>query len=727
MRKFHESLLRHAKLIMVTGLVVLLGAGAYGVGMFEKLSDGSDNFFASGTPSAQANTTLKDVFGTGDSETSVVLFEAKDANANVRDDKYATEVMRIMAGLDTKTVASYYSTGLDQFVSRDSTITYVAVTLDGTTDEQYRQLMDFVGSIDSDLFKVSVGGTLVGQHQTQAQAKEDLTHAELISLPLLALLLLWFFRSPIAAAVPLVISILTIFGALALTRILGVFLPIDTYSLNVITILGVGLSVDYSLLAVNRFREELALGLKPAEAALKTMQTAGRTIFFSGATVIICLLSLLFFPVGFMHSVSIGGATAVATAVLVSTLLLPLALKLLGNGINKWSLRRERSTKGWARLAHMGTNYPWIALSIGVIVIGLLVWPIHAFQMKTFDWHVLPSNQSAYYVGKVMEERFDQKITTLTVLAEFPAAPTPAELCTLAETVQAIEGVDSIRAAYMPTGQLADCATLNYAVQTVPLYAAKFKEAAAEFTNGNYARVDIVPTYGSSDVRIRDVMGRLEDASYADGVSVAITGTAAQARDTLDTYVQWLPYVVGTIALAMIVTLSLLLGSIVLPVQAVIINSLALFISLGVLVMIFQFGWMADLLNMTPSGGFELSIPILIFVVAFGLSMDYAVFLYSRMQEVYDLTNDPQEAIVGGVVKTGPIITAAAMLLFAVVAAFATSRISIIQQVGVGLAVAVLVDAFFVRIFFVPAVMKLFGKLSWWGPKWLKNITIKHE
>lgn len=727
MRNFHKGLLRHAKLIMITGLVVLVGAGVYGAGLFEKLGDGSDNFFASGTPSAQANTKLKDIFGTGDSDTSVVLFEAKNAHANVRDDNYATEILRIMASLDTKTTASYYTTGLDRFVSRDGTITYVAVTLSGTNDEQYQKLMDFANSVDSDLFTVSIGGTLVGQHQTQAQAKEDLTHAELISLPLLALLLLWFFRSPIAAAVPLVMSILTIAGALALTRVLGLFLPIDTYSLNVITILGVGLSVDYSLLAVNRFREELAEGLKPSEAALKTLQTAGRTIVFSGATVIICLLSMLFFPVGFMRSVSIGGATAVVTAIIISTLLLPPALKLLGTTINKWSLRRERSTRGWTRLAHMGTKYPWIALSLGIIIVGLLAWPIHAFQTKTFDWHVLPSNQSAYHVGKVMEERFDQKITTLTVLAEFPSTPTPAQLCTLAETVKGVDGVDSIQAAYMTTDQLTSCDMVNYAIQTVPLYAAKFKEAAGDFTKDNYARVDIVPIYGSSDVRIRDVMNRLQDADYTEGVKIAVTGTAAQSRDTLDTYVHWLPYVIITIVLAMIVTLGLLLGSVVLPLQAVIINSLALFISLSVLVMIFQFGWGADALNMTPSGGFELSIPILIFVVAFGLSMDYAVFLYSRMHEVYDLTDDPQQAIVGGVVKTGPIITAAAMLLFAVVAAFATSRIAIIQQVGVGLAVAVLVDAFFVRIFFVPAVMKLFGRVSWWGPKWLKKITIKHE
>lgn len=727
LRTFYDFLLRHAAPIITIGLIVLIAAGVYGLGLFGQLAGGGDTFFASGTPSAQVNDRLKDIFGSGDSETSVVLFETKGADADVRDAAHVAEVARLMARLDTKTSVGYHTTGLDRFVSRDHRATYVAVTLDGAVDEQYRRLMDFADATTSELFTVSVGGTMIGTQQTTAQAAEDLSRAELISLPILALLLLWFFRSPVAAAVPLVMSILTIAGGLALTRLLGHVLPIDTYSLNVITILGVGLSVDYSLLAVNRFREELNEGATPLNAARKTMQTAGRTVFFSGMTVIVCLLSLLFFPVGFMRSVSIGGTTAVATAVIVSTLLLPLALKLLGHNVNKWSLRRRTSTKGWMWLAHTSTKRPVVAILLGVLIIGVIVWPLHTFQTKTFDWHVLPSNQSAYHVGKVIDERFDQEAATLTVLAEFSSDPTPAQLCELAASVASVEGVKSVQAAYMPAGGLPDCTAVGYVLAAMPTQAAKLEEAAAGFTKHRYARVDIVPSYSASDVRMRGLMDRLAATSYGEGVKVSVTGTAAQARDTLDAYVQWLPFVVGTVVVAMIVTLSLLLGSVMLPIQAVIINSLALFISLGVLVMIFQFGWGAELLNMTPSGGFELSIPILIFVVAFGLSMDYAVFLYSRMHEVYDLTGDPQEAIVGGVVKTGPIITAAALLLFAVVASFATSRISLMQQVGVGLATAVLVDAFFVRIFFVPAVMKLFGKASWWGPKWLKKLTIKHE
>lgn len=721
-------LLKHAKSILISGLLILLGAGVYGIGLFGVLADANDNFFATGTESSKVNEKVKELFGSADNDTSVILFESKNRSATITTEPYASEISRLLKELKTKTVVSYYTTGAaDQFVSKDLHDTYVAVTVEGTNDEQFKALTKFAETAKSDLVKISVGGMLVGKHQTMSQVKDDLAQAELISLPILAVLLFFFFRSPVAAAIPLILSILTILGSLAVARLVGLFVSIDTYTLNVITILSVGLSVDYSLLAVNRFREELDQGLSSHDAAKKTLKTAARTIVFSGATVIICLLALLFFPVGFMRSVSIGGAAAVLVAVIISTVLLPPALKLMGGVINKWSLKRNVSVKGWTRLATGVTKRPIIALLAGVIVISTLVWPVHYFKTQTFDWHVLPSNQSAYYVGKVMSERFEDKTPTLTLLAQFPSEPSVEQLCTLAKTVSAVEGVKAVQGAYAPTKQMNDCTTLARALAYSSAQTMLAQKAANSFVSGSYAKVQIITNYDVNDHRNRDLMNHLENAEYSEGVVISLTGAAAQSLDTLDVYMKWLPYVIGAIAVAMILVLSILLGSVILPIQAVVINSLALFISLGVLIMIFQFGWGASLLCATASGGFELSIPILIFTMAFGLSMDYAVFLYSRMHEVYDLTNDPKEAIIGGVVKTGPIITAAALLMVAVVGAFATSHISLIQQIGIGLVVAVLVDAFFVRIIFVPAIMKLFGHVSWWGPKWLKKMTIKHD
>lgn len=729
MNALKNFLTTHAKPVLISGLILLVGAGTFGTGLFGSLGEGSDNFFASGTQSAKVSQKVTDIFGVDDTQTAVILLEAKDRTADVRAQAYFEEAVRVLEPLKT---TSYYTTGSTQFISRDGHDTYAVATLSGTADEQYKAIMDFSESVKSDKFIISVGGTLVGQQQTLQQSKIDLRLAEMISLPILAVLLFWFFRGPIAAAIPLGMSLLTIAGALAVARIIHFFTPIDTYTLNVITILGVGLSIDYSLLAVNRFREELHAGHSTAVATKRTISTAGRTIFFSGLTVIICLLSLLLFPVGFMRSVSIGGASAVLVAVIISIFLLPPALRLIGKNIDRWSLKpRSRSSKGWRRVAYVVTAHPYLALIVSVVVIGSLVWPISSFQTKTFDWHVLPSNQSAYHVGRAMDERFDMKPATLTVLARFDTKPTVAQLCTLAKTVQGVEGVDGIQAAYVPNAAMPDCQTMPYVLAQLsaesPDQVARLTAMANQYIRGNYARIEVVPAYSTNDARINRVIDDITHARYEPVLQVEVTGQAARAQDTLNAYRSKLPYVVGIIIVAMVLILSILLGSVILPLQAVVINSLALFISLGVMIMIFQFGWGAGLLSLSVSGGFELSIPILIFVIAFGLSMDYAVFLYSRMHELYDLNADPKKAIIDGVTKTGPIITAAALLLFVVVSAFASSHIAIIQQIGVGLAVAVLVDAFFVRTVLVPAIMKLFGKASWWAPAWLKRLTVKHE
>lgn len=736
MKNIGGFLVRHAKVTLIIGSVLLVGAAVYGSGIFSAISDGDDDFYATGTPGSIASKELREKFGSDASEASIILFEAKDRSADITSPEYTTEVQRILSTVSTTSTTSYYNTAATQFVSRDHHDTYAVVTLDGTNEEQYQELTDFADSTDSTLVDVSIGGLLVGRQQTQDQVKSDLAHVELISLPLLAILLFWFFRSVIASAIPLALSLCTILGALAVSRFLNIFFSLDSYTLNVVTILSVGLSIDYSLLAVNRFREELAHGKSPTEAAEKTAKTAGRTIFFSGLTVIVCLLALLFFPIGFMQSVSIGGAASVFVAAVISIVLLPPALRLIGTRIDMWSLKpRKQVSKGWLSLARNVTSHPYIALTVGIVIIASLVWPVSSFKVSEFDWRALPANQSAHHVGQVIGEEFDNATSSITLLATFDQSPSPEQLCMLAQSVGEINGVDSVQGAYAPvadsTSPLHTCTGLSMKVAAIarvePQSAALLETTANKYVNGSTAKLDIVSKYGITDEKTRQIIADIENTSFENVIAKGVTGSAVRLNETTDAYLRQMPYAIGLIVLAMIIILGILLGSVILPIQATIINSIALFISLGVLVMIYQFGWGASLLHTTVTGGFDLSIPILILAIAFGLSMDYSVFLYSRMHEIYDLKNDPDEAIIQGVVKTGPIITAAALLLFVVVAAFITSKISMIQQIGIGLSVAVLVDAFFVRTILVPAIMKLFGRASWWAPQWLKKLTIRHE
>lgn len=734
MTSLTHFLTKHAKSTVIIGVILLLAAGVYGAGLFNTLKS-SDNFYASDSKSKAAQDRLVQLYGTSDTDAIIVLLEKKPGvTVDLKSTAAATEATNILHGFNsTATIQSYYSTHQDAFISNDGTTTFAVVNIAETSEKsKYDQATGFATYTKSDMFNISIGGGLVGRNQTQDQVKEDLTMAELISLPILAVLLFLFFRSPVAAALPLSMSVLTIAGGLAVARLVDMVVSVDTYSLNVITILGVGLSIDYCLLAVNRFREELAKGETVEQAVHRTARTAGRTIFFSGLTVAICLLSLLLFPVGFMHSVAIGGAAAVAVAVIISTLLLPSALRLVGKNIDKWHIGKKKTSarNGWGRAASYVTRHPVFSIIAGLAVIGLFVWPVFSFKTKVFDWHILPTNQSSYHVGEVLADKFTSNTSSITILAYFDHVPTPAEICAVTNEVKSTADVKAVDTAYTQLGNLSSCDIAPMALATTaqqsPQMSQYIEGYAAKYISGTYLRLDVTSKYEPSDSHTFALAENLRNKQFTN-VTTEITGTSMLSKDTVDAYMKWIPIVGAVIALAMIVILSLLLGSFVLPFQAIVINSLSLLIALGVLVSVFQFGWGASLLHMVTTGGFELSIPILAMVMAFGLSMDYAVFLYSRIHEVYDLKDDVTTSIVEGVAKTGPIISAAAVLMFVVVSAFDLSHVVLLQQIGVGLGVAVLVDAFFVRIFFVPAVMKLFGRASWAAPKWLKKITIKHE
>ncbi len=720
MKSITHYLTRYAKTTLIAGVILLLGAGVYGVGLFASLKN-SDNFYATGTASQSAQDKLVQLYGDNDADAVIVMFEKKPGVAlDIKSNDAAIATYNVLKNLDIANTQDYYMSHQDTFVSSDGSATFAVVNLPGTDQTaKYNTVKEFSANAKSDMFNISVGGSLVGRNQTQTQVKDDLTRAELISLPILAILLFLFFRSPLAAALPLGMSVLTIAGGLAVARLVDMLVSVDTYSLNIITILGVGLSIDYCLLAVNRFREELAQGETVEKAVNRTARTAGRTIFFSGLTVAICLLALLLFPVGFMHSVAIGGAAAVAVAVAISTLLLPSALRVVGTNIDKWHIGKKKvSTRnGWGRAATLVTKHPVFAITAGLAAIALFVWPVFSFQTKVFDWRVLPNNLSAYHVGQVLEDKFDTNTPSITILANFGYTPTAAEVCTVTNEVKAVADVKAVDTAYTQLSSLTtSCAAADMALKSLGKESLQMQQSieayAAKYIKGTYVRFDVTSKYDASDSRTFSLAETLRSKRLT-GTTTEVTGASMQSKDTLDTYVKWLPFVGAIIALAMVIVLSLLLGSFVLPFQAVIINSLSLLIALGVLVMVFQFGWGSSILHTVVSGGFEPSIPILAVVMAFGLSMDYAVFLYSRIHEVYDLKDDVTVSIVEGVTKTGPIISAAAVLMFVVVSSFGLSHVVLIQQIGVGLGVAVLVDAFFVRIFFVPAVMKLFGRVSW--------------
>lgn len=719
--------------VITTAVVLAGGMALYSAGIFGEIKT-SEQFTANGTESMRAKTLLEEKFGAVPS-TDIILFERVDQALGTADSElYQAEVARLIAPLKDKvgSVTTYATQPSAGLISRDKTMTYAAVQSTGTEAEAYKTLSDFANSADQTKLKVTIGGQSVIAQQMNSTVSRDLLRAELITFPVLLVLLLVFFRSVIAALVPLIISLVTIVGALAIARLVNHVMTVDHYAVNVITILGIGLAIDYALLSVNRFREELKKG-SAARAVRTVIDTSGRTIFFSGITVIACMLSLLVFPLDILHSIAIGSASAVIVAMAFTVMVLPAILMVLGKRIDAWRVPFLKEHKGesrfWNSVAQKTTKHPIWAASIALAVIAVTCIPLSQFKLAGgMDYRYVANNSSGRYVAQKLQEEFTAGAPSLVAIQTLPADTSLAErtqlACDTTKTLQAIPHVTMVlSAAPLAPGMNCEVLILLQQQNTLPAPLKTIIQDAARSDALKFSIVLDVPT-GSAEAAsaLRAVRGIPPTKG-----EWLVGGLEAYAYDTNKMYFDNIPRALLVIVISMLVLLSLLLASVAIPVQAIIINSVSLAISFAVIIAVFQLGAIDQLTKWGTTDGIVMTPLVLIAAIAFGLAMDYSVFLYSRMFEVHQKTADNIKAIQQGVIKTGPIISAAALMVFVVVAAFAGSSVTFMRIVGVGLGVAVLVDAFFVRLLLVPAVMTLMGKASWHAPKWLKRLQIRHE
>lgn len=721
---------KHPWRVIAATLVILVVAGWYGFGLFDKIST-SEQFTASGTESMQAREEMERAFGASPL-TDVVMFEAQDeAVGEVTSPEYLAEVSRLLEPLKGKVdkVTTYADQPTDAFISKDKKATYALVVGKGSTKDTYAVLKDFVENVDQSKLKVSIGGSSVVSEQMNEVVAKDLIRAEMITLPILLILLLFFFGSVTAALVPLGLSLVTVIGAFALARIMTHFVGVDHYAINVITILGLGLSIDYALLSVNRFREELSHG-SVARAVRMIVDTSGRTIFFSGITVIACVLALMVFPLEFLHSIAIGGASAIAVAMLVTVVVLPSVLMVLGKRIDSGKLpfftKRKTESKFWTQVAKLTTKHPISASLLAFALIAVAVIPLSKLNLTgTMDYKYMATGTSGQQVAQKMSEDFAVQSPSITaVLTGINDMDEPAKLalaCDVASKIKEQPNVQAVSSAAMPLpGMSCEQYTMSYQAGLLP---PQLTALAKDNMSDGALRFSVVADGKVGSEKAADALLAVRDINPEKG-DWLVGGIEADAYDTNKAYMDSIPYALIVIAISMVVLLTLLLASLAIPIQAIVINMVSLAISFAILTGVFQLGWFGvwhqvDGIVMTPL--------VLIATIAFGLAMDYSVFLYSRMYEVYEKTGDSLKAIQQGIIKTGPIITAAALMVFVVVIAFAGSGVVIMQMIGLGLGVAVLVDAFFVRLLLVPSIMTLMGKASWYAPKWIKRLRIKHE
>ena len=656
--------------IVAAALALVVAGATWGSGVFGSLTGGGYD-----DPQSESNRTAAAVaaqFGRIDPDL-VVLWSSDTATVDAPVFRTAVDLLRRQP--EVASVRSWFDTGSPAFVSRDRHATYAAVFLraDGP-DAKMAAYRTLEPQLRTPGLTTGVGGVVAFAEQANSQTKQDVTRAEVFSLPVLLILLTLIFRGLIAALSPLVIGGIAILGAFVAVRLLTYLTDISVFAINVITLLGLGMAVDYSLFVVSRFREELAKGHDVGTAIRITVATAGRTVVVSGLTIVLALSSLLIFPQPFLGGMAIGGMAAVLIAMLAALTVLPAVLSLLGHRIDALRVPLPRLSRGepgagWARIAHSVMRRPVLYVAGVLVVLVLFALPFTRVEWGGFDERVLPASASARAVAAELRDDFPGGATQpITVLVT--GAPD------FAESVRTVPGV-----------------------------------ADVQVTGGRLLTVLPAP---SADAR--HVVSAIRDLDRPAGATVLVGGRAAAVVDLLDSLGARLPWMALIMAAATMILLFLAFGSVLLPIKAVLMNVVSIGASFGVVVWIFQEGHLEDLLRFRSTGFIEPSNMILVLAVLFGLATDYEVFLLSRVREEWDRTGDNTGAVAAGLQHTGRIITAAALLLIVVVAGFATGGVTVIKTIGIGMIVAIIVDATLVRALLVPATMRLLGRWNWWAP-----------
>jgi uncharacterized membrane protein YdfJ with MMPL/SSD domain len=700
--RWSEILIRRTRVVLAVGVLATVLAGAFGLGVFDHLGQGGFN-----DPRSEASRELaqeQDTFGNRSADL-VAIYTSKDLT--VSDPAFRQQVEETIGHIptgSTTSVATYWDTHDPSMVSKDQHATTVLISLAGDGQNELADSSERVTpTLASADLETDVAGTWAVYKDVNETVSDDLAKAESLSMPLVIILSLLIFGSVVAALMPAVVGAIAVLGALAVVRLITGFTDVSVFSINVITLLGTGLAIDYALFVISRFREELARlpeddPTASAQAIRVTIATAGRTVLFSGLTVAAAMSSLLIFPQNFLRSLGYGGIAAVVVAAIAALTVLPAILLLLGRRIDAGRLpwRRHRPVPvdsdhgAWARLAHGVMRHPVIVM---VVVVGALLAvasPFLGVRWGSVDYRVLPPDSPAHVAATKLNTDFGPETSSANLLL-----PTTdrTEVASYTQQVEQVPGVVDVR----PVAQKDDRTLLR-----------------ATWT-GN-----------SQTLTSQDAVRAIRAVPGPDGQQVLVGGLSADTVDLLSSLRSHLPWMALIIAAVMLVLLFLAFGSVVLPLKAVVMNLLSISASFGVITWIFANGHLEGPLGFTSTGFLDATQPIFMLAILVGLSMDYEVFLLSRIREQWDLTHDNTLAVATGVQRTGRIITSAALLLAVVIGAFSMSGIVFMKMIGIGMLVALLVDATIVRSILVPATMKLLGTWNWYAPTGLRRWWERH-
>jgi putative drug exporter of the RND superfamily len=700
---------RRARLVLVAALLAVVGFGVLGFGAFGKLKTGG--FQDPGAESTTAQTLTDQRFGGSVGVVLLVHAEAGTVDAAPARAAGAEAASRLAAVPGVSDVVSYWQTRDPGLRSKDGTYALILGSTRSDTvlsSSELASLGSHSGQVD-----VTVGGSAAIDDDITKQVRKSLAVAEGIAVPVILVLLVFAFGSVVAALLPLAIGGIAILGTFAELDVLGSVTSVSIYAINLTTALGLALAIDYSLLMVSRFREELGRGQEPARAVARSVQTAGRTIAFSGATVMAALAVLLIFPLYFLRSFAYAGIGVVLISMAAAVVVLPALLAVLGRRVNSgrlpWARNREPSTAApfWGRLAGQVMRRPALIAVPVLAVLVLVALPLRHVQFGTPDDRVLPTSTQSRAVGDVLREDFTgNSATALNVVTDGP-------LGRAALTGYAIRLSD-----------LAGVARVETSVATFVHGTAVPDSADPTLARPTAQRLSVV---GAADPRsntAKDLVRTVRDLPGPDGVRVYVGGDTAELIDTTHAIGIRLPLAGLLIVLTTFIVLFLFTGSVVQPVRSLVLNAVTLAATGGLLVWIFQEGHLSGLLDFTALP-LDTSMLVLLFCIAFGLSMDYEVIVLSRIKELHDQGRDNRTAVTEGLTRSGRIVTTAAALIAVSFFAFGTATVSFLQLFGIGAGFAVIIDATLVRAVLVPACQQILGRAAWYAPAPLRRLQAR--
>ncbi len=693
-------LVNYRKAAVALFVIGILLAGAVGSLIFSRLDSGG--YSDPNSDSYKVYEYLRDDLKVEDPAV-VVVIDAGDRDVTdpaVAQQAIALEEKMAQEEGVTKTL-SFWGAGSDaNLKSADGKAAYVLVFGKGEAfsadSEDLGKLFQEKYDGEFDGLRLYAGGVAVVGHAITKKISDDLKIAEAISIPLTFILLAFVFGALAASAMPLIVGVSAIVGAFFILYLISLFTAVSVYSLNLTTGMGLGLGIDYALLMVNRFREELKKGKSVNESVITTMATAGKTVFYSGLTVLVTMVSLTFFPLPFLKSFGYAGVSVVALAVVGAIFGLPPILAMMGKRINKGPVRKSamepKEDGRWADTARFVMRRPVPIVLLSLIALGIMAAPLQNISFSQGDSRMLPASNPAAIATAIQTERFPGQTGTPIEIITFDGANKVDALNEYANRISQVEGIVGV----VPPQVIGEDVRI-------------------------VAYQSMLPRTPESQKLIHD----LRDVKAP--AETLIGGVAADYTDSQDGISRTLPWAFGWIAISVLLLVFVFTGSIILPIKAVVLNVLSLASTMGVLTWVFIDGnlqWLVG--SFTVTGSLDTSIVILIAVVVFGLSMDYELFLLSRIREEHLEGRSNVESVATGLQRSARIITAAAVLLAVVFAAFVTSGVTSIKTMGFGVALAVLLDATLIRALLVPALMRLMGERNWWAPKSLQRFTLKH-